>query len=116
MIWPSATTWPAGVCIHELATMIQNADRLPPSATMQVANRWIAGDTRFQPNIITPRNPASSMNAMAPSKPSMLPKKFPAACENGAQLVPNSNSSGNPVATPTPKFSRNSLAQKRARR
>jgi hypothetical protein len=38
----------------------------------------------------------------------MLPKNPPATLEKFAQLVPNSNSSGRPVTTPTPKFKMNS--------
>jgi hypothetical protein len=104
---------PAGVCIQELATRIQNSDIEAPSATMQVASRWMGRGTLCQPNMATPRNPASSMKAIAPSNPSILPKKPPATLVNGAQFVPNSNSRGSPVATPTPKFSRNSRPQKR---
>ncbi len=85
---------PAGVCIHEFATMIQNAEIDEPSATMPVANRCMPLDTRSQPRIITAMKPASSMKAIAPSKPRILPKNCPVNCENGAQLVPNWNSIG----------------------
>ena len=113
-IRPSTTATPAGVCIHEFATMIQNADSDEPSATMPVANRCTPRGTRSQPNIMMPMKPASSMNAMAPSKPRILPKNWPVNCENALQLVPNSNSIGMPLTTPTAKFSSSSLPQKRA--
>ena len=114
MILPSTTRTPAGVCIQELATMIQNEEMLEPSATMPVANRCTPFGTRPQPNIMTPMKPASSMKAMAPSKPRMLPMNWPEWCENGAQLVPNWNSRGIPLTTPTAKFSTSNLLQKRA--
>ncbi len=57
--------------------MIQNAESEEPSATMQVAKRCTPLGTRPQPSIMTPTKPASSMNAIAPSKPRMLPKNFP---------------------------------------
>ena len=85
-----------------------------PNATMQVAKKCIGRGTRCQPNMAMPRKPASSMNAIAPSNPSMLPKKPPATLVNGAQLVPNSNSSGTPVTTPTPETQEEQPDQKRA--
>ena len=80
-IWP-----PAGVCIQELATRIQKADIDPPSATIAVAKRCMARGTRSQPNIMMPRKPASSMKAMAPSKPRILPKKPPANRREGRPI------------------------------
>ncbi len=94
--------------------MIQNAEIDEPSATMPVANRWMPLGTRPQPRIITPTKPASSMKAIAPSKPRMLPMNWPVNCENGPQFVPNWNSIGMPLTTPTAKFSNSSFAQKRA--
>ncbi len=111
---PFTTEPPAGVCIHEFAMTIHNADRLAPAATISVAKKCTARGTRCQPSSMMLRNPASSMNAMAPSKPSTAPKNSPAKRENSAQLVPNSNSSGRPVTTPTLKLSTNNFAQKRA--
>lgn len=51
-----------------------------------------------------PRKAASSINAIVPSKPKILPKKSPTAKENGAQFAPNSNSIATPEATPRPKL------------
>jgi len=98
--FPLSKKPPRGVCIHELATMIQKAERDAPSATMDVANRCMPGETLFHPNIMIPMKLASSMKAMAASYPSMCPKKSPPAWENALQFVPNWNSMGKPVATP----------------
>ena len=80
---PPSKTPPAGVCIHELATMIQKAERVAPKATMAVAKRWLFRPTRCQPKSMMPRKLASSMNPMAASKPSMFPKKSAPALEKG---------------------------------
>ena len=105
---------PAGVCCHELATMIHTALKCAPSATMQVAKKCSFGPTRSQPNSRIARNPDSRKNAKIPSAASALPKISPTKREYVAQLVPNSNSSTMPVATPRPKIRPNILVQKRA--
>ena len=64
---PSRTSWPAGVCIQELAERIQNADIAVPTATKIAAITCSQGGTRFQPNSITPRNVASRKNAISTS-------------------------------------------------
>jgi hypothetical protein len=68
---------PTGVCIQELAAIIQNADSEPPKATMDVAKRCIPGETRFQPKAIIPRKADSSIKAMEASNPSRWPKISP---------------------------------------
>ena len=80
---------------------------------MQVAKKWTLGPTRFQPKSMMPKNPASSMKAMTVSKPRMLPKNPPVAAAKGPQLVPNWNSRGTPLTTPTAKLRRKSRPQKR---
>ncbi len=81
---------------------------------MQVEKKWSFGGTRFQPKIMMPRNPASSMKAERVSVPRISPKKVLLAAK-GAQLVPKENSRGSPVTTPIPKFSRTRIRlQKRA--
>ena len=80
---------PVGVCIQELASIIQKAESDAPIATMIVENRCTPRETRFQPNIMIPRNAASSMKAIAPSNPRTFPKNPPLVCENFAQFVPN---------------------------
>ncbi|MNU09073.1 hypothetical protein D3C72_2554320 [compost metagenome] len=46
---------------------IQNVENSVPSATMQVAKKCRRGDTRPQPNNITPRKLASRKNAVSTS-------------------------------------------------
>jgi len=113
MMRPPSRVTPAGDCIQELATMIQNTERADPSTTMQVEKKWSFGGTRFQPKTMTPRNPASSMKAARVSVPRISPKKALLAAK-GAQLFPKANSRGRPVTTPMPKFSSSSRLQKRA--
>src|SRR5512137_1686368 len=84
---PSLKYPPVGTCIHELATRIQKADIEAPSATMHVAKRCTFLGTRSQPNNMMPMNVASSMKAIAPSNPSMFPKKSPPAVEKTLQFV-----------------------------
>ncbi len=69
--------YPAGVCIHELATTIQMAENMEPKATIIVEKKCTRGLTRFQPNSSTPRNPDSSANAKMPSAASADPKISP---------------------------------------
>ena len=46
---PSRISNPAGVCIHELSTMIQNADSVVPPATSTVASVCSRLPTRLWP-------------------------------------------------------------------
>ena len=69
--------------------MIQNVEISVPSATMQVAKKCSRGDTRRQPNSITPRNVASRKNAVSTSYASSGPRMLPARVDSSAQLVPN---------------------------
>ena len=62
--WPAALMpWPAGVCIQLLADRIQKADRSVPTATISVAKKCRPRPTRFMPNSMTPRKPASRKKA-----------------------------------------------------
>ncbi len=66
--WPLALiAKPWGVCIHELTTMIQNAEMNVPAATASVATKCRVRPTRFMPNSITPRKPASRKKAVRTS-------------------------------------------------
>ena len=58
---------PVGVCIQLLALRIQNAEMKVPIATISVARKCSLGPTRFMPNSMTPRNPASRKNAVITS-------------------------------------------------
>ena len=64
---PSTISWPCGVCIQLLAERIQKVENSVPSATMQVEKKCSFGDTRFQPNSITPRKLASRKKAVSTS-------------------------------------------------
>src|SRR5262249_43437485 len=110
--WPAASiqgrpsrstgtiSWPAGVCCQLLATTIQTAENIEPSATMSVAKKWKRGLTRSHPNTSTARKPDSRKKAKMPSAASAEPKTSPTKREYAAQLVPNWNSITIPVATP----------------
>ncbi len=75
---PVPTMWkPAGVCCQELATTIQTAEKIEPSATMTVATKCMPGDTRSQPNTSTARKPDSRKNAKIPSAARAEPKTSP---------------------------------------
>ena len=80
---------PVGVCIQLLTLRIQNAEMNVPSATMHVAAKCSPGPTRFIPNSITPRNPASRKKAVSTSYAISGPITGPALSVNTAQLVPN---------------------------
>ena len=75
---PSPTMWkPAGVCCQELATTIQTALKVAPSATRQVAKKCIRRLTLSQPKSRTARKPDSRKKAKIPSAASALPKTSP---------------------------------------
>ena len=64
---PSRTSWPVGVCIQELAEIIQNADIAVPTAITAAASTITQCGTRPQPNSNTPRKVASRKNAVSTS-------------------------------------------------
>jgi len=68
---------PAGVCIQELATMIQSAEKCAPSATRQVAKQCSFGPTLFHPKSRTARNPDSRKKAKIPTAANALPNPSP---------------------------------------
>ena len=66
--WPaSLTAWPTGVCIQRLAERIQKAEMQVPTATASVAAKCSPLPTRFMPNSMTPRKPASRKKAVSTS-------------------------------------------------
>ena len=73
----SRSSKPTGVCCHELATMIQTAEKIEPSATMSVAKKCILGETRSQPKTSTARKPDSRKKAKMPSAARAEPKTSP---------------------------------------
>jgi len=58
---------PVGVCIQELAVRIQPIEVSVPAETMQVESQCSFGPTRFIPNSMMPRNPASRKKAVSTS-------------------------------------------------
>ena len=61
---PSRSSKPAGVCIQELSTRIQNALMVVPKATSTVASVCTQLGTRAIPNSMIPRNTASRKKAV----------------------------------------------------
>ncbi len=68
---------PTGFCIQALATRIQRAERLAPTATSHVDARWNFLPTLFHPKNITAMNVDSRKNASIPSMASGAPKISP---------------------------------------
>ena len=64
---PSTISKPWGVCIQLLEARIQKVEISVPMATITVEKKCRPGPTRFQPNSITPRKPASRKNAVSTS-------------------------------------------------
>ncbi|MCY1461072.1 hypothetical protein D9M71_786920 [compost metagenome] len=64
---PSMISWPCGVCIQLLEARIQKVETSVPSATITVERKCKPRPTRFQPNSMTPRKPASRKKAVSTS-------------------------------------------------
>ncbi|MNN71313.1 hypothetical protein D3C81_1872380 [compost metagenome] len=65
--WPLMISCPCGVCIQLLEARIQKVETSVPMATITVAKKCKPRPTRFQPNSMTPRKPASRKNAVSTS-------------------------------------------------
>src|SRR5262245_41725609 len=114
-IWPSAPTWyPVGCCIHAFVAMMKKPDNQEPKNTRNAANQCALGLRRFSPKRKTPRKLDSRKKEKTPSIARVWPITPPAALEKRDQLVPNWNSMGIPVTTPTAKLMAKIRAQKRA--
>ena len=102
---------PTGFCIQALATRIQSAERLLPSATSHVTAKcrpWTAGPTRRRTGrrkSIPERTPSALRSRAAHRKC----RRHNAS--NRIQFVPNWNSIVMPVATPIAKLIPNSVPQ-----
>ena len=72
------------------------------------------GLTLPRPNRKMPMNTDSAKKAKTPSIASVWPITPPLNAENRAQFVPNWNSSGMPVTTPTANVTAKTLARNRA--
>ncbi|MCY1431024.1 hypothetical protein D9M71_469850 [compost metagenome] len=64
---PSMISKPCGVCIQLLEARIQKVEMMVPMATITVEKKCRLGPTRFQPNSMTPRKPASRKKAVSTS-------------------------------------------------
>jgi hypothetical protein len=109
--WPSANTWPAGVCIHELSARIQNAETVVPKATTAHDAMCTQSGTRRMPKSMMPRKVASRKNAVSTSYERSGPAMAPTVVMYRGQLVPNWNDIVTPVTTPIAKVSANTLSQ-----
>src|SRR5215813_5991515 len=100
--WPVCLSivYPTECCIHELAAMMNAADRAAPNATAQIVARCTRLDSRPQPNTHSPRNVDSRKKAARPSIASGAPNTPPTNLEYADQFIPNWNSWTRPVTTP----------------
>src|SRR5256885_6475245 len=101
-----------GCCIQALVAMMKKPDSHEPTNTNIADSQWTPALTRPRPARKMPRNTDSAKNANTPSIASVWPITPPAKLEKPAQLVPNWNSRGIPVTTPTAKLTAKILAQK----
>ena len=69
------------MCIQLFDARIHVAEISVPTATISVAKKCSPGPTRFQPNSITPRKPASRKNAVSTSYARSGPVTLPAKSE-----------------------------------
>ena len=107
---------PSGVCIHELATRIQNADSVVPTKTSRPPIQRTVELTRWRPNRTTPTKADSRKKANMPSAASGAPKMSPTNPTKRDQLVPNWNSMTMPLTTPITKVTAKSFVRKTDRR
>src|ERR1035437_308575 len=83
---PVTSLKPSGVCIHELATRIQKADRVVPANTSRPAIHRTVELTRSRPNSTMPTKADSRKNAEMPSAASGTPRMSPTKPEKRDQL------------------------------
>jgi hypothetical protein len=86
-----------------------------PAKTIAAEKKCPRGESLFSPKRNSPRNADSAKNANIPSSASVRPMTPPVASLKRAQFVPNWNSIGIPVTTPSAKLIPKMRAQKRAR-
>src|SRR5580693_9562179 len=116
-ISPFAPSWyPTGCCIHASVATIKNPDSHDPSQTRNAAHQCPTRPSFFSPNKNNPRKLDSRKNENTPSIARVCPMTPPAVFENAAQLVPNWNSIGIPVTTPSAKLIPRIRAQNRVDR
>src|SRR5579883_1903099 len=101
-------------CIHASVATMKNPEIHEPINTKTAERKWTCLPNFFSPKRNSPRKLDSRKNAKTPSIASVCPITPPANRENAAQFVPNWNSIGIPVTTPTAKLSANIFPQNRA--
>ncbi len=74
---PLRSAKPAGVCIHEFATRIQNAESVAPAHTRTDESQRTNEEMRRRPKRRSPRKPDSRKNAKTASAASGAPKTSP---------------------------------------
>ena len=94
--------------------MMKKPEIQEPRKTRKAEVQCIQRESRFSPKRKRPRKADSRKKEKIPSMASGIPMTPPVRRENSAQLVPNWNSMGIPVTTPSRKFTAKILAQKRA--
>src|SRR5258708_19438018 len=105
-----------GCCIHASVATMKYPESHEPTKIIIAENQWPILPRRFSPNKKSPRNLDSTKNEKTPSIATACPITPPPAFEHADQFVPNSNSIGMPVTTPTAKLIPKIFAQNRAAR
>ena len=96
--------------------MMKKPESHDPAQTRNADSQCALGDSRLLPNKKRPRNADSRKKEKMPSIATGMPMTPPVRRENSDQLVPNWNSIGMPVTTPSRKLTAKIFAQKRADR
>src|SRR5260370_2583855 len=94
--------------------MMKNPEIQEPQKTRNADAQCALGESRFSPKRKSPRNADSRKNEKMPSIAIGMPITPPVLRENSDQLVPNWNSIGMPVTTPSRELTAQIFAQKRA--
>ena len=94
--------------------MMKKPEIQEPRKTRKAEVQCIQRESRFSPKRKRPRKADSRKKEKMPSMASGIPMTPPVRRENSDQLVPNWNSMGIPVTTPSRKLTAKILAQKRA--
>src|SRR5260370_25319408 len=94
--------------------MIKKPEIQEPRKTREAAPQWANFESRFSPKRKRPRKADSRKKEKTPSIASGWPMTPPVSLENSDQLVPNWNSIGIPVTTPSKKLTEKIRAQNRA--
>src|SRR5690242_10361437 len=94
--------------------MMKNPEIHEPTNTRKAEAQCPQGESRFSPKRKSPKNADSRKKENTPSMARGCPITPPVVRAKCDQLVPNWNSMGIPVTTPSRKLTAKILAQKRA--